>query len=267
MELIRIKDLSVGYPGDPPIVNDINLSISTRDYIGVIGPNGGGKTTFIRTLTGALLPLGGTIKQTIKGLKTGYLPQIKSIDTSFPISVSDVVMSGLMADKGIFGRYKRADKVLSIKLLEEVGIGNLSQRTIRGLSGGELQRVMLCRALISEPQLLILDEPTTFVDNKFERELYELLSELNKRMAIIMVSHDLGTISRYVKSIVCINHCFHYHPSNVITTEQLQGYDCPIQLISHGTVPHTVLSQHEECSCCSTEKKVVATENNTPNVK
>lgn len=254
MELIRIEDLAIGYPGEPPIVSDINLTINDRDYIGVIGPNGGGKTTFIRTLTGALAPLKGTIDYKVKDLRTGYLPQIKSIDKSFPISVTDVVLSGLSAEKGLFGRYSKRDKDRAIALLHEVGAGKLADRTIGGLSGGELQRVLLCRALIADPRLLILDEPTTFVDNKFEKELYELLAELNRRMAIIMVSHDLGTISRYVKSIICINRCFHYHPSNIITPEQLRDYDCPIQLISHGPVPHTVLSQHRGCTCCDTPK-------------
>ncbi len=254
MELIRIKDLAIGYAGEPPIVSGINLTIDERDYIGVIGPNGGGKTTFIRTLTGALPPLAGSVEYA-KGLRTGYLPQIKSIDKSFPISVTDVVLSGLADRKGVFGRYGKKDKARAIGLLHDIGIGKLADRTIGGLSGGELQRVLLCRALISDPQLLILDEPTTFVDNKFEKELYELLAELNRRMAIVMVSHDLGTISRHVKSIVCINRCFHYHPSNVITPEQLQEYDCPIQLISHGPIPHTVLSQHRGCTCCSHDQK------------
>lgn len=250
MELLRIKNLSVGYPGENPIVSGIDLTIGERDYIGVIGPNGGGKTTFIRTLTGALAPLAGTIERTDPKLRVGYLPQIKSIDKSFPIAVTDVVMSGLASEKGLFGRYGKNDRERAVRLLHEIGVGRLAGRTIGGLSGGELQRVLLCRALIADPQLLILDEPTTFVDNKFEKELYELLAELNRRMAILMVSHDLGTISRYVKSIVCINRCFHYHPSNIISPEQLQEYDCPIQLISHGPVPHTVLSQHRGCACC-----------------
>lgn len=254
MELIRIKNLSIGYEGELPIVSGINVTISGQDYIGVIGPNGGGKTTFIRTLTGALPPLSGKIEYA-PNLRLGYLPQIKSIDKTFPISVTDVVLSGLAATKGIFGRYVRTDRKRAEELLHEIGVGRLAGRAIGGLSGGELQRVLLCRALISDPQLLILDEPTTFVDNKFEKELYELLAELNKRRAIVMVSHDLGTVSRYVKSIVCINRCFHFHPSNMISQEQLRDYDCPIQLISHGPVPHTVLSQHGNCTCCDHQKQ------------
>ena len=112
--------------------------------------------------------------------------------------------------------------------------------------GGQLQRTLLCRALISDPKVLILDEPANFVDNKFEKELYAILRQLNDRMAIIMVSHDLGTITSHVKSIVCVNRHVHRHNSNVITPEQLHNYDCPIQIVSHGTVPHTVLEEHAD---------------------
>lgn len=255
MELVRIEHLAVGYPGEQPVVSGIDLTIGDRDYIGVIGPNGGGKTTFIRTLVGALAPLSGRIEYA-EGVQVGYLPQIKRIDRNFPISVTDVVLSGLAARKGLFGRYGREDRARARELLREIGVESLAGRVIGELSGGELQRVLLCRALISDPQLLILDEPTTFVDNRFEKELYELLAELNERMAIVMVSHDLGTVSRYVKSMACINRCFHYHPSNTITAEQLQEYDCPIQLISHGPIPHTVLSSHAGCACCGEGKRL-----------
>ncbi len=259
-DLLRIHRLAVGYPGETPVVSGIDLTVGARDYIGVIGPNGGGKTTFIRTLTGGLAPLAGKIEYTQTDLRIGYLPQIKNIDRTFPISVTDIVLSGLMARKGLFGRYDKADRKRVSALLEEIGIGRLAGRPVGALSGGELQRVLLCRSLIADPQLLILDEPTTFVDNRFEKELYELLARLNERMAIIMVSHDLGTISRYVKSIVCINRCFHYHPSNILTQEQLTEYDCPIQLISHGPVPHTVLTRHTGCACCAENPKPSITE-------
>lgn len=176
----------------------------------------------------------------------GYLPQVSDIDKSFPISVCEVVLSGLQARKRLFGRYSAADKAKALQLLDLCGIESIARRPIGELSGGQLQRTLLCRALISDPKVLILDEPANFVDNKFEKELYAILRQLNDRMAIIMVSHDLGTITSHVKSIVCVNRHVHRHNSNVITPEQLHNYDCPIQIVSHGTVPHTVLEEHAD---------------------
>lgn len=242
-ELLRITDLSVGY-GAQAVLSGVNLTVCRGDYIGVIGPNGGGKTTFVKALLGLLSPMSGSITHLVTGLRIGYLPQTKTLDKDFPISVRDVVLAGLMVEKGFFGRYSRADRQRAAVVSEQCGVGGLSDRRIGELSGGQLQRVLLARALMAEPELLILDEPTTFIDNKFEGELYALLHELNARVAIIMVSHDLGTICSHVKSIACINRSFHYHPSNIITSHHLELYDCPIQLVGHGAVPHTVLDNH-----------------------
>ena len=130
------------------------------------------------------------------------------------------------------------------QLLEEMGISNIREKAIGELSGGQMQRVFLCRALLSDPRVLILDEPDTFVDNRFEGELYQKLLQLNKQMAIVLVSHDMGTISSYVKTIACVNGNLHYHKSNIISQEQLESYNCPIQIISHGDIPHTILKHH-----------------------
>ena len=131
-----------------------------------------------------------------------------------------------------------------------VGISEAElQKSPFDLSGGQMQRALLCRAVISDPKLLILDEPANFVDNRFENELYRMLAELHGRMAIVMISHDLGTITSVVRNIVCVNRYVHRHDSNIITEEQLRNYDCPIQLISHGKVPHTVLASHPH-DCC-----------------
>ena len=124
-------------------------------------------------------------------------------------------------------------------------MGGFGNRPIGELSGGQMQRVFLCRAIISSPKILILDEPSTYVDANFENEFYSVLGELNKTMSIVMVSHDLGTICSYVKTIACVNGGLHYHESNLITPEQLKLYNCPIELISHGTVPHRVLLKHD----------------------
>ena len=250
MSLISLKDVSVGYDDRQKVLDHVNLDILPNDFIGVIGPNGGGKTTLVKTILKAL-PYSGEVQYSpvigSDGYRAiGYLPQVSDIDKSFPISVCEVVLSGLQARKRLFGRYSAADKAKALQLLDLCGIESIARRPIGELSGGQLQRTLLCRALISDPKVLILDEPANFVDNKFEKELSAILRQLNDRMAIIMVSHDLGTITSHVKSIVCVNRHVHRHNSNVITPEQLHNYDCPIQIVSHGTVPHTVLEEHAD---------------------
>jgi zinc transport system ATP-binding protein len=245
-KIIEVVSASAGYNQDV-ILRDVDFQISDYDFVGVIGPNGGGKTTLLKLLLGELNPIKGKVNYfplTPNETLFGYLPQSVTVDKRFPISVLDVVLSGLIGGKGIFGRYNSKDKRLAIEMLEKIGIAYLKDKAIGELSGGQMQRVFLSRALISHPRLLVLDEPNTFVDNKFEKELYQLLKELNKEMAIIMVSHDLGTITSHVKTIACVNRQLHYHPSNSITSEQLAAYDCPIQIIAHGHIPHTVLKQH-----------------------
>lgn len=240
-ELITIDNLSAGYDGRA-VIEHATITVRRGDYIGVIGPNGGGKTTLIKAILGLIKPMAGTIRR--GDFAMGYLPQVSSIDRQFPASAREVVLSGLQGAKHWWQRYSKNDRREADKLLAQMGVAHLAHKSTSELSGGEMQRVLLCRALICHPELLILDEPTTYVDNKFEGEFYEILRQLNHHLAIIMVSHDLGTICSYVKSIACVNHTLHYHPSNVITEEQLELYDCPIQLLEHGAVPHTVLHKH-----------------------
>lgn len=244
-KLVEIKDLSVSYDREV-ILEGATLDICQSDFLGVIGPNGGGKTTLIKTLLGLVKPDSGKIKFHIPVSKVGYLPQINQVDKRFPITVLDVVRSGKSGSKS-FNPFKKntVDTEFAEKLLSEMGIIDIRHKAIGELSGGQMQRVFLCRSLMNQPELLILDEPDTFVDNHFESELYEKLKELNNRMAIVLVSHDVGTISFYVKTIACVNREVHYHPSNVISTEQLASYNCPLQIITHGEIPHTVLKMHE----------------------
>ncbi|HPK05358.1 MAG TPA: ATP-binding cassette domain-containing protein [Bacteroidales bacterium] len=247
-KIIELIDISATY-GEEIVLKDVNLTINSNDFIGIIGPNGGGKTTLVKLMVGLLKPVKGQIiKHKANGRDTknqiGYLPQISRFDKRFPISVIDVVLSGLVSDKAVFKRYTQADKDKAVELLTRMGISNLYSRPIGELSGGQMQRVFLCRAIITSPSLLILDEPNTFVDSKFEADLYDILLELNKTMAIIVVTHDIGTISYYVKTIACVNKYLNYHPSNIITEKQLAAYGCPIQIITHGDIPHTVLKKH-----------------------
>jgi len=245
-KLIEIKNLSAGYE-DNVILKDINLEVFSGDFIGIIGPNGGGKTTLIKTILGLIKPICGELILHISKTNIGYLPQVNQIDKRFPISVFDVVRSG-KSDSALFSSFHRntAEKEKAESLLEEMGIISIRNKAIGELSGGQMQRVFLCRALINNPELLVLDEPSTYVDNNFEGELYMKLKELNEQMAILLISHDVGTISFFVKTIACVNRNLHYHPSNIITEEQLTSYNCPLQIITHGNIPHTVLKLHDE---------------------
>jgi len=254
MNLVTLRDAGVAYDGYDALEH-VDLQIGDKDFLGVIGPNGGGKTTLVKAILGTV-PHTGCIEyapELFRGRERliGYMPQISDFDRAFPISLLETVLSGLQGRRGFFARYTAEDREKAMRLLDEAGIGGLAKCPIGEVSGGQMQRTLLCRAVISDPRLLILDEPTNFVDNRFEKELYRMLSSLNERMAIVMVSHDLGTISSVVKEIVCVNRHVHRHRSNKLTDEQLRNYDCPIQVLSHGPVPHTVLEHHPGDGCCN----------------
>ena len=254
--LIEIRELSVRYD-NVVALEHVNLDIYADDFLGIIGPNGGGKSSLVKAIMGSVKHSGkityaDSLYRNSKP-HIGYLPQVSSFDKAFPISVQEVVMSGLQYEHGMLRRYSRDDRKRADAILEQASLSDLAKRAIGELSGGQLQRVMLCRAIISDPRLLILDEPANFVDNRFENELYNMLHHLSERMAIVMISHDVGTISSVVHNIVCVNRHVHRHDSNIITEEQLRNYDCPIQLISHGNVPHTVLGDPHHCPHCDKE--------------
>ena len=241
--LISLSNLSAGYPGNI-VLSNVSFDIFPGDFTGIIGPNGGGKTTLLKVILGLLKPQNGSLIRYIGKHDIGYLPQVSQFDNQFPITVTNVVLSGLSTGINI-KRKKNPESILKVeKVLASVGISELSHRPIGELSGGELQRTMLARAIVSAPKLLILDEPNTYVDNRFEQELYKILVELNKTMTILLVSHDIGIISPFIKSIACVNSSLHYHPSNKITNEQLKVYNCPIELVAHGPVPHRVIEDH-----------------------
>mgnify|MGYP006291644649 FL=1 len=244
--LIELKSVYAGYDHEI-VLENVNLKINSFDFIGVIGPNGGGKTTLLKLILGLLKPRRGMIENHLdaRNHSIGYLPQLNKFDKEFPITVEEVVLSGLQADKPWYKNYSRSDKEIVRQTLEHLNILTYRKKILSELSGGELQRTLLARALVSSPKVLVLDEPDTFVDNKFERELYDLLKELNKKMTIVLVSHDVGQISSVVKTIACVNKKLHYHPASEITQEMLASYNCPIELITHGTVPHRVLKTHQ----------------------
>lgn len=248
-KIVEIKNLSAGYNG-LLVLKHINLSVFDNDFIGIIGPNGGGKTTLLKVIMGLVKPSEGRVEYHLsdgnKRLNIGYLPQQFSTDKKFPISVEQVVLSGLMGSGNIVRGYSKNERVRAGEVMVKMGIDGLRNKAFGELSGGETQKTLLARAIISSPQLLLLDEPNTYVDQVFESELFIILEELNKNMAIVVVSHDAGMISTYIKTIACVNGELHYHPSNEINNEILKAYNCPIDLITHGTVPHRVLKDHKK---------------------
>lgn len=244
--LFEMKSLSASY-GNKVVLQDINFRVNENDFIGVIGPNGGGKTTLLKVILGLIKPLSGSITfnyDLMRENTIGYLPQISTGDNNYPVSVTDVILSGMMIRKKIITHMSAADKRRASEVIDELGLTAVARSSLNEVSGGQLQRVFLGRAIIGNPVLLLLDEPGNFVDSTFENDFYEKLKELNKRMAILMVSHDIGMISSHVKSFACVNRNLNYHPSSEISNEQLLAYGCPIQLITHGEVPHTVLKSH-----------------------
>jgi zinc transport system ATP-binding protein len=241
--LVKLENVSSGYFSET-VLKNVDLDIYNQDFIGVIGPNGGGKTTLVKAILGVQPLFGGKITFPHGKPKMGYLPQISQIDKTFPITVRDLVGSGLQVKNNWFPHLSHAQKQRVTSMLDEAGLQKLAMRPIGELSGGQIQKAFLCRAIINEPALLILDEPNTFVDKTFEKELYRWLGDLNEKMAIMLVSHDIGTISPLVKTIACVNVNLHYHPSNRLTEDILKVYNCPVDIIAHGPVPHRVLKSH-----------------------
>lgn len=249
-KIIELKKVTAGY-NDNIILENINLDIYKKDFLGVIGPNGGGKTTLLKVILGLLKPIKGKVKYFLNGNKDykrtiGYLPQFHKFDFDFPIKVMDVILSGTMPKISFLNNHKDEDLSRAEDLMKLTGTTSLKKRPLGELSGGQAQRVFLCRALINNPELLILDEPNTFVDKDFSKNLFEILKELNKEISIILVSHDLGIVSSYVKNIACVNGNLHYHDSHLISEDIIKDYRCPVDIITHGEVPHRVLGKHKD---------------------
>ena len=248
-DVVRLENVWVSYNGTPAL-EDINLRVDEHDFLGIIGPNGGGKSTLLKVVLGLIRPQRGTV--TVLGnpparsrSSIGYVPQYSNYDHNFPVSVIEVVMMGRYGKRGILKPYDKSDREAAEKSLSRVGMLSQASTQIGQLSGGQQQRAFIARALVSEPQLLLLDEPTASVDSATQTNFYELLEDLKKGMAIIMASHDIGAISVFVDKIACLNVQLFYHGSKEITPEILEStYKCPVQLIAHGEVPHRVLREH-----------------------
>ena len=247
-EVISVRRLWAGYDNEP-VLEDINLSVEELDFIGLIGPNGGGKTTLLKVLLGLLPPTRGEVQimgQSIKEGRrhVGYVPQAVEFDRDFPISVWDVARMGRLGRRRLLQRYTAGDDEAVAQALRDVDMLHLRGHPIGDLSGGQRQRVYIARALAAKPRILLLDEPMASVDPQVSASIYELLSHLNERITILMISHDMNAISSHVKTVGCLNHRLFYHGDKQITPDMLDAaYQCPVDLIAHG-VPHRVFPEH-----------------------
>jgi zinc transport system ATP-binding protein len=233
---------------------NINLKVKEKEFMGIIGPNGGGKTTLLKVILGLIKPSAGSVR--VLGLPPaeshgymGYVPQYSKFDRRFPINVKDVVLMGRLHKSGPFlHRYSSQDEKRANEVMKQMEVYDLAHRQIGQLSGGQMQRVLIARALVLEPQIILLDEPTASLDSYSKSHICSLLKELNESMTVVMVTHDMGVISSYVESIACLNQELIYHGGPELDTDILgKAYGCPIELIAHG-VPHRVLHEHAEDS-------------------
>lgn len=226
--IITLNNICAGYDGRE-VLTDVSLSVADHDYLGVIGPNGGGKTTLMRIILGLKKPTSGEIHyyknaREVSELTMGYLPQYSQIDRSFPISVREVVVSGLSRQKRLFRPYTAAQREQLAATIHRLELDELAERPICALSGGQLQRVLLARAIVSKPDVVVLDEPNTYVDRRFQEQMYEMLADVNRDCAIIIVSHDMAEIAHTVKHVACVNRHVHCHDTAHLSGETLERH-------------------------------------------
>lgn len=246
---VELNNVSVKY-GNLEALKDVTLKVEEGSFLGIIGPNGGGKTTLLKVILGLVEPQEGDVKIFGTALdqavdQIGYVPQISNFDRNFPISVLDVVLMARLGGKfSFFHQYKKEDLKKADEILKDLNLIHLKDRQIGKLSGGQLQRVLIARGLAVEPKILLLDEPTANVDASSTSQIYELLNKLNKDKTIIVVTHDMAAVSSYFDSLACLNEKLYHHGDKLLdqeTTEQVFG--CPVDLIAHGH-PHHVFAPH-----------------------
>ncbi len=234
--IIHIEDLSFSY-GGISVLEGVNLSVEEKQFLYIIGPNGGGKTTLLKLILGLLKPSKGRIliydnapeqvRHTI-----GYVPQYQNFDPRFPVTVLEVALMGRLGNR--LGFYSKKDKAVARESLAIVGLNGLDERPFADLSGGQRQRVLIARALSSEPSILILDEPTSSVDASVRHKLSEVLEQLNGTMTILVTTHDVGFVNRAVKGVVCVNRKVRFHPTNEIDSSIIQeAYGAPMNIVRH----------------------------------
>jgi zinc transport system ATP-binding protein len=252
--IIELEHVTVTFQ-DLLALDDVSLTVPSGSFLALIGPNGAGKTTLLQVILGLIRPAKGSVRIFGKSRadldgerrRIGYVPQIMSVDLNFPISVGEVVLMGRYGRIGLLRRPSAADRAAALDAMRRVGIADLAERPIRRLSGGQRQRVFLARALANQPDLLLLDEPTTGVDAVSSESLYELLRTLHADgITMLVVSHDVGVVASYVEGVVCINRrvVAHGRPAEVLGSDELaKMYGCDAMFFHHGHVPHLVVEK------------------------
>ncbi|MCG8342557.1 MAG: ABC transporter ATP-binding protein [Chlorobiales bacterium] len=237
-ELVALTDVSVVI-GGTKILEGLSMSIGEGEFVGIVGPNGGGKTTLLRVILGLQKPTSGNVRvfgqdPVMSRKRIGYVPQHLIFDRDFPITAGETVLTGRLSRKGLFRRYGKEDRREAEKALETVGLAGLKKRQVGDLSGGELQRLLIARALAGQPELLLLDEPTSSIDPEMKTTIYDLLDDLVESMTIIMVTHDTGAISRNVSRIACLNCRVTMHEPEAVTNDMLsETYRYPVDIVKH----------------------------------
>jgi len=237
-QIVKFKDVCFAYDG-APVLEEVSFTIQERTFISIVGPNAGGKTTLLKLMLGLLNPSRGTIE--IFGQnpekarpRIGYMPQYVQFDPNFPVTVLDVVLMGRLGNGVRFGPYGKADKEIALEALHKLEMDKAKNRPFMALSGGQRQRVLIARALTAEPELLLLDEPTSNVDMAVETELFELLNTMSETITVVVVSHDLGFVSQYVQSVVCVNRRVMMHPTTAVTGEVISAlYGSDVRMVRH----------------------------------
>ena len=237
-DVISLNNVSFSYDR-LPVLEEVSLQVADKEFLGIVGPNAGGKSTLLKLILGLLKPQLGSIR--ILGKKPrqqrkaiGYVPQYPAFSRDFPITVEQVVLLGRLGSGRWFGRYSAQDYQAAKKALKEVEADDLAQRLVGGLSGGQLQRVLLARALVSDPQILILDEPTANIDMRLESDIFDQLKRLNERMTILVVSHDIAFISDYVHRVACLNRTMVCHHTDHIDGQMVQDlYGDNVRMVAH----------------------------------
>jgi zinc transport system ATP-binding protein len=237
--VIQIEDLSFRYDGGSPVLQDVTLTIHELDFASVIGPNGGGKTTLLKLMLGLLQPTSGHVR--LFGVspvrartRIGYMPQHAAMDPRFPVHVLDVVLMGRLGAGRALGSFSRRDRDAAAQSIAQVGLAGSEKHPFSALSGGQRQRVLLARALVSDPDLLLLDEPAAGLDQKVEQDFFELLRELNRSKTLLLVSHDLGFVSAFVKTVVCVHRTVDVHPMSRLDGTMIQElYGGDVHLVHH----------------------------------